>query len=84
MRKFAWLPRRMSSGKVIWLTAYYEYKTLYDESTGRPPINSLYFVFTETPKEKTLRLLKESVVHNRNVWNDPALAKEDKNVRNNL
>jgi len=78
MRKFAWLPRRMSSGQVTWLAYYYEYRSLYDESTGRPPINSLYFIFTETPKEKTLRLLKESVTHNRNVWNDPSLAKEDK------
>jgi hypothetical protein len=78
MRKFAWLPRRVSSGRVVWLTHYYEYKSLYDESTGRPPLNSLYFVFTETDKEKTFRLLRESVVHNRNVWNDPILAKEDK------
>lgn len=78
MRKFAWLPKRMTSGKVTWLAFYYEYKTLYDESTGRPPINSLYFIFTETPQEKTFRLLKESVIHNRNVWNDPILAKEDK------
>lgn len=78
MRKFAWLPRRVSSGKVVWLSYFHEYKTLYDESTGRPPLNSLYFVFTETEKEKTFRLLKESVIHNRNVWNDPLLAKEDK------
>ena len=78
MRKFAWLPRQVSSGQVVWLSWYWEYKTLYDESTGRPPLNSLYFVFTETEKENTFRLLKESVVYNRNVWNDPILAKEDK------
>lgn len=77
-KRFAWLPKRMSSGKVTWLSFYFEYQTLYDESTGRPPINSLYFTFTETPKEKTFRLLKESVIYNRNVWNDPRLAKEDK------
>jgi hypothetical protein len=78
MKKFAWLPRRVSSGKVVWLSWYYEYKSLYDENTGRPPLNSLYFVFTETPKEKTFRLLKESVRLNRNIWNDPRLIKEDK------
>ncbi len=77
MRKFAWLPRRMSSGRVVWLAYYYEYKTLYDEHTGRPPLNSLYFVFTETEPEKTLRLLKESVIYNRNIWNDPRLIRED-------
>lgn len=78
MRKFAWLPKRVSSGQVVWLSWYWEYRTLYDESTGRPPLNSLYFVFTETEKEKTFRLLKESVIYNRNVWNDPILAKEDR------
>jgi hypothetical protein len=78
MKKFAWLPRCVSSGKVVWLSWYYEYKSLYDENTGRPPLNSLYFVFTETPKEKTFRLLKESVRLNRNIWNDPRLIKEDK------
>lgn len=77
MKKFAWLPKRLSSKKVVWLSWYYEYKTLYDENTGRPPLNSLYFVFTETPKEKTLRLLKNSVVTNRNVWNDPKYIKDD-------
>jgi hypothetical protein len=77
MRKFAWLPKRMSSGRVTWLSYYYEYRSLYDINTGRPPIYGLHFVFTETPKEKTLRLLKESVIQNRNVWNDPILTKED-------
>ncbi len=78
MRKFAWLPKRVSSGRVVWLSSYYEYKTPYDYSTGRPPLFDQFFVYTETPKEKTFRLLKESVTHNRNVWNDPKLAKEDK------
>jgi hypothetical protein len=35
MRKFAWLPRRVSSGQVAWLSWYWEYRSLYDESTGR-------------------------------------------------
>lgn len=78
MRKFAWLPQRVSSGQVVWLSSYYEHRSLYDESTGRPPLNSLYFTYTETPQERTLRLLKESVIHNRNVWNDPVLTKEDR------
>ena len=78
MRKFAWLPTRVSSGRVVWLSSYYEYQTLYDENTGRPPLSSMYFTFTETSKEKTFRLLKESMTHNRNVWNDHTLAKEDR------
>lgn len=57
-KKFAWWPVKVTSGKWIWLSMYYEYKNLYDASTGRPPLSSLYFSWTETPQEKTWRLLK--------------------------
>jgi hypothetical protein len=76
-KRFAWFPTRVTSGCWIWLNTFYEHKSLYDESTGRPPLNSLYFKWTETTSERTWRVLKESVVHNRNVWNDPQLIKED-------
>ena len=75
--KFAWWPTRVTSGKRVWLKSYIQHRSLYDESTGRPPLNSLHFEWTETHQEKTWRLIKESVVHNRNVWNDPKLIKED-------
>jgi hypothetical protein len=75
--KFALWPVRVTSGKRIWLKQYIQHKNLYDFSTGRPPLNSLYFIWTETLQEKTWRLLKESVVHNRNIWNDTTLTKED-------
>lgn len=74
---FAWLPIRVTSGKRIWLKTYYQHKSLYDETTGRPPINSFHFVWTETEKEKVLRLLRDKVVHNRNVWNDSVLTEQD-------
>jgi len=76
--KFAWWPTTVTSGKIIWLRTYILHYNLYDESTGRPPLNSLYFTWTETPQEKTWRLLKDSVVYNRNVWNTTELTKEDK------
>jgi len=76
--RFAWLPKRITSGKLIWLSTYYEHKSLYDSSTGRPPLGTLYFTWTESAKEKTWRLLKENAVQNRNIWNDPNLTKEDK------
>jgi hypothetical protein len=56
--KFAWWPVTMTSGKRIWLKTYILHKSLYDESTGRPPLNSLYFEWTETPEEQILRILK--------------------------
>ena len=77
IKKFAWWPIRVTSGKRIWLQHYIEHRNLYDSSTGRPPIGSLYFTWTETAKERTWRLLKESVVANRNVWNEPHLTKQD-------
>jgi len=78
IKKFAWWPTRVTSGKTIWLRQYIQHRNLYDESTGRPPINSLHFVWTETESERTWRVLKESVVHNRNIWNDPNLTNQDK------
>ena len=77
MRRFAWWPIRVSSGQWVWLTGYWHYQSLYDASTGRPPLFDQYFVFTETDKERTFRLLKETVVHNRNVWNTVDLTKKD-------
>ena len=76
-KKFAWFPTRVTSGKLIWLTNYIEHKEMFDSRTGRSPLTSLYYVWTETASERTWRLLKESVVHNRNIWNDPQLTKED-------
>jgi hypothetical protein len=76
-KRFAWRPTTMTSGKTIWFRTYILHRSLYDESTGRPPLNSLYFEWTETPQERTWRLLKDSVIHNRNIWNTPALTKED-------
>ena len=76
--KFAWLPMRVTSGKLIWLQRYIEHISLYDRNTGRSPIMTFDFRWTETEKERTWRLLKERVVQNRNVWNDPNLTNKDK------
>ena len=76
--KFAWWPTRVTSGQLIWLTRYWHHRNLYDKNTGRPPLNSLYFEWTETARERTWRLLKQSVIHNRNVWNTTELTKQDK------
>ena len=77
-KRFSWLPTRVTSGKRIWLKYYFQHKTLYDETTGRPPINSFYFEWTETAGERTWRVLKEKAIQNRNVWNDVKLTTEDK------
>lgn len=74
---FAWWPIKVTSGQRVWLSTFYLHKSLYDSSTGRPPIGSLYFAWTETAKERTWRLLKERTVQNRNVWNDPHLITRD-------
>jgi hypothetical protein len=76
--KFAWLPTRVTSGKLIWLKKYIEHVSLYDRNTGRAPIMTFDFRWTETVQERTWRLLKESVIHNRNIWNDAQLTKEDR------
>lgn len=75
--KFALLPKRVTSGKWVWLSTYYEHVELYDRNTGRAPLMTFDFRWTETAKERTWRLLKESVVQNRNVWNDFNLTSKD-------
>ncbi len=84
MRRFAWLPATMTSGRRVWLSHYWQYQTAYDASTGRPSLFNQYFEYTETEQERTFRLLKEIVVHNRNVWNDVELTQQDQHARNHL
>ena len=76
-KRFAWLPIRVTSGKWTWLNNYYRHRSLYDETTGRPPINSFYFEWSETAGERTWRVLKETAIQNRNVWNEPVLTHQD-------
>jgi hypothetical protein len=57
---FAWWPVTVTSGKWVWLSSYYQYQALYDDTTGRPPLTQLYFIYTETAKEKFWRKLKEN------------------------
>jgi hypothetical protein len=59
-KMFAWLPVKVTSGERIWLKSYIKHRSLYDVSMGRPPLNSLYFEWTETEQEKIWRILKES------------------------
>jgi hypothetical protein len=61
-KQFALLPKRMTSGKLVWLSYYYQHKELFDRRTGRAPVTGLHFTWTETPAEKTWRELKETVV----------------------
>jgi hypothetical protein len=59
-RLLAWQPVKVTSGKRIWLKYYFQHKALYDESIDKPPLNSLYFEWTETASERTWRLLKNN------------------------
>jgi hypothetical protein len=77
-KKFAWLPVKVTSGQWTWLTTYYQHQSLYDKTIGRSPLHGLHFTWTETAGERTWRVLKETAIHNRNVWNDIKLTKEDK------
>jgi hypothetical protein len=77
-KRFALLPKKVTSGRWVWLNYYYQHKSLYDETTGRPPLNSLHFTWTETAGERTWRALKQNVILNRNVWNDSQLTREDR------
>jgi hypothetical protein len=76
-KRFAWWPIKVTSGKRVWMKAYYEHTELYDKNTGRAPITSFTFTWTETAAERTWRMLRETAVQNRNVWNEYNYTKED-------
>lgn len=75
-KRFAWLPTKMTSGRIIWLSSYTEHREMFDRRTNRAPIDGFYFKWTETEKERTWRLLKEAAQQNRNVWNEIELEKK--------
>jgi len=77
-KKFAWLPTKVTSGKRIWMSYYILHRNYVDPATGMTPLFKLYFEWTETPQEKTWRLLNGNMIQNRNVWNSPILTKQDK------
>lgn len=74
---FALFPKQVTSGKWVWLSFYYQHRSLYDSSTGRPPLSNLYYEWSETTKEHKWRLMKERIIQNRNVWNDYSLTERD-------
>jgi hypothetical protein len=82
-KRFAWWPVKVTSGRWVWLNILYQHKLKYDRTTGRPPLNSLHFLWTETPVERTWRLLKEANTHNSNSWNELTLTEKDKQCQNN-
>jgi hypothetical protein len=60
IKKFARWPIKVTSGKRVWLQYYWHHTYRYDPVTGRPPIFSQTFEWTETPQEKIWRLIKYS------------------------
>ena len=42
-KRFAWLPKRSTSGKLIWLNEYHIRLTYYDHN-GKPPVKGLHFL----------------------------------------
>lgn len=57
-KHFAFLPVKVTSGQRVWLKYYYRIRSSHDENTGRPPLSSAYFEYTETAGERVWRLLK--------------------------
>lgn len=57
-KRFAIFPKKVTSGRWVWLKTYYIVEMRFDPSTGRPPLNSTHYTFTETAAERTWRLLK--------------------------
>ena len=58
LTKFAWLPLRSNSGKLIWLSRYTIRYTYYDHN-GKPPIKGQHFLpYVYTKNEYLIQMLK--------------------------
>ena len=55
--RFAWLPKKMSNDKRVWLKKYIEIRH-YADIFGRPPIQSNYYTTMWTPEDHNMNLLK--------------------------
>ena len=55
--KFAWLPKKSSSGKTIWFSKYVVVQKFFDDAP-RAPLRNLTWDRVYTPKEYTLLLLQ--------------------------
>jgi len=55
--RFAWLPKRMSNDKRVWLKKYIEVRH-YVDLLGRPPLRDNYYSSYFTPEDHTMNLLK--------------------------
>ena len=57
IERFAWLPKRMSNDKRVWLKKYIEVRH-YVDLFGRPPLRDNYYSSYFTPEDYTMNLLK--------------------------
>ena len=57
LERFAWLPKRMSNDKRVWLKKYVEVRH-YADLFGRPPIKNNYYTVYFTPEDHMMNLLK--------------------------
>ena len=57
IERFAWLPKRMSNDKRVWLKKYIEVRH-YVDLFGHPPIRDNYYSSYFTPEDHLLNTLK--------------------------
>ena len=57
VKKFAWLPKHSTSGKMIWLKDYYIRFTYYDLN-GKPPIKGPHWEYIYTQNEYLMEQLR--------------------------
>jgi len=57
IERFAWLPKRMSNDKRVWLKKYIEIRH-YADIFGRPPIRNNYYSSYFTPEDHLMNTLK--------------------------
>jgi len=64
-RKFAYIPKKVSSGKWVWFSYFYE-RRIHIDRYGMTPISQMYWSYTYSKKEfmiETLRGRADEPIH---------------------
>jgi hypothetical protein len=76
--RFAWLPTKLSNGSFVWLTRYCQTNLPDHLSHLRANRTNPSVVYRATLDDNRQRCAEQQMIHNRNIWNDPLLTKQDR------
>gem|GEM_PF-655242 len=76
--RFAWLPTKLSNSSIVWLTHFCQTNSPDHLSHLRGHATYPSAVYKAALNDNRQRCTEQHMIHNRNIWNDPLLTKQDR------